>query len=602
MPVTSYPVVETRVNGIRTLVAETPGPLSAELLFRVGAADETFSTHGITHLVEHLVLYREDSGCPQTNGSVSWTTLSLRAVGDGEQVGRFLNGVVTRLRALPLRRIEDERRVLAAEIAQRSPSRHGPLFSYRYGLRDYGLTFLDDLLPRQLAADHVQAWADAHAVAGNAVLLLSGPPPPVFTAELHSGPWRAPPDATRTMIAPRPVWIPGGDEVLLHAVVPRTPAATVAGHVLRRRLHRTLREDRALAYSPTVSYEPMDAGHALVAVRSDADHEPELVTCLLLDTISDLATGRRPARDEEIAAPVALARRAAQLDAERFELARQAAAAVLVGRPVRSPEQLVAEREALTAVDMTEAAAQILADAMVALPPRVDLLPPWQPAPSCVEAPIVRGRSSRSRGRQRQRMVADETGVTLTPADSPPVTIRAERAVAVLRRADGARIVLGEDGCELRFDPALWEDGEALGDSIDRVFAGVPAIADNATDPTAVPLGAADCRPGWLVTAAVGVVLVAVALGCAAFAASALPTWLLMLGAGAGGALIGWQGTGGARARSANVPWSSSVAATVTSCRRGRSERWIQGNCHVYNGAEGNRGGQATWAQPGSTS
>jgi hypothetical protein len=43
------------------LIAPGPGPLSAGLVFRVGQADETLAWSGITHMVEHLALFRH--GC-----------------------------------------------------------------------------------------------------------------------------------------------------------------------------------------------------------------------------------------------------------------------------------------------------------------------------------------------------------------------------------------------------------------------------------------------------------------------------------------------------------------------------------------------------------
>ena len=44
------------IGGLRTFFAPVDGPVHAALSFRVGTADETLATHGVTHLVEHLVL------------------------------------------------------------------------------------------------------------------------------------------------------------------------------------------------------------------------------------------------------------------------------------------------------------------------------------------------------------------------------------------------------------------------------------------------------------------------------------------------------------------------------------------------------------------
>ena len=51
-------IEQTTIEGIRTLLAPGPGPTRGGVTFRVGQADETLSTAGITHLVEHLALHK----------------------------------------------------------------------------------------------------------------------------------------------------------------------------------------------------------------------------------------------------------------------------------------------------------------------------------------------------------------------------------------------------------------------------------------------------------------------------------------------------------------------------------------------------------------
>jgi hypothetical protein len=46
------------VDGVPVFWAEGTPQLGASLSFRVGTADEEFTHTGITHLVEHLALYR----------------------------------------------------------------------------------------------------------------------------------------------------------------------------------------------------------------------------------------------------------------------------------------------------------------------------------------------------------------------------------------------------------------------------------------------------------------------------------------------------------------------------------------------------------------
>ena len=65
----AIPIHQTEVDGIPCLWADLPGELGATLIFRVGMADESLVTRGITHLVEHLATPPDDSttGRPTTS-------------------------------------------------------------------------------------------------------------------------------------------------------------------------------------------------------------------------------------------------------------------------------------------------------------------------------------------------------------------------------------------------------------------------------------------------------------------------------------------------------------------------------------------------------
>ena len=88
------------VDGVPVLVAKTSGPLRAGLMFRVGRADETLATGGITHLVEHLALHRHGVTDYHYNGMTGVTTTNFITQGTPEAVVAFLNGVCAGLRDL----------------------------------------------------------------------------------------------------------------------------------------------------------------------------------------------------------------------------------------------------------------------------------------------------------------------------------------------------------------------------------------------------------------------------------------------------------------------------------------------------------------------
>jgi hypothetical protein len=52
-------VRRSEVGGVPVFWADAPRPYEVQLLFRMGRADETLATSGITHLVEHLAMVEE---------------------------------------------------------------------------------------------------------------------------------------------------------------------------------------------------------------------------------------------------------------------------------------------------------------------------------------------------------------------------------------------------------------------------------------------------------------------------------------------------------------------------------------------------------------
>lgn len=108
---------EAEVDGIRTVLAAGSGPVTAGLFFRVGVADETLATTGITHLVEHLALHRHGLSDLHYNGATSATYTLFHVTGTPAEVTTYLNGVCAALRDLPLERLETEREILRTESA-----------------------------------------------------------------------------------------------------------------------------------------------------------------------------------------------------------------------------------------------------------------------------------------------------------------------------------------------------------------------------------------------------------------------------------------------------------------------------------------------------
>jgi hypothetical protein len=61
----------TEIDGVKTVWAKGPSPLSAVLVFRTGKVDETLVTSGQTHLLEHLALWQFMDQLGAANGRVA---------------------------------------------------------------------------------------------------------------------------------------------------------------------------------------------------------------------------------------------------------------------------------------------------------------------------------------------------------------------------------------------------------------------------------------------------------------------------------------------------------------------------------------------------
>lgn len=145
------------VDGVPAVAAKRSGPLTAGLVFRVGRADETLATAGITHLVEHLALHRFGVGEHHFNGATGADHTYFEMAGSEAEVVAFLAGVCASLGDLPMERLETEKSVLRTEEARRGGG--GLLSRHRYGAQGYGLTDYLELGVPRLGPAEVAHWA-----------------------------------------------------------------------------------------------------------------------------------------------------------------------------------------------------------------------------------------------------------------------------------------------------------------------------------------------------------------------------------------------------------------------------------------------------------
>lgn len=187
-------ITHTTTGGIRTVLAPGSGPVTAGLLFRVGRADETLATSGVTHLVEHLALHHHGLGDLHYNGATASVYTHFHVTGTPADVVEYLNGVCAALRNLPMHRLATEKEILRTEAAGRS---HGPGHAmplWRYGSRGYGLTSYAEAGLHGLGVADVHDWAHSWFTAENAVLwMTTDSVPEGLDLTLPTGEWRPTP-------------------------------------------------------------------------------------------------------------------------------------------------------------------------------------------------------------------------------------------------------------------------------------------------------------------------------------------------------------------------------------------------------------------------
>ena len=111
----SRPVHHTEVDGVPVFWVRTGARLHAELVFGVGLADETFTTTGVTHLVEHMAMRRLGEHVHAANAGVGLCMTSFEVSSSPAVVVEHLRRVCRALAEPDPALLEVERRVVGVE-------------------------------------------------------------------------------------------------------------------------------------------------------------------------------------------------------------------------------------------------------------------------------------------------------------------------------------------------------------------------------------------------------------------------------------------------------------------------------------------------------
>ncbi|MGY0235056.1 insulinase family protein [Longispora urticae] len=476
----------TEIDGVPVLFAPSPGPTRAGLVFRVGRADETLATAGITHLVEHLALHRHGTADYHYNGSTSATTTEFISQGTPESVVTFLADVCAGLRDLPLDRIPTELRIIETEQdgATMPADQQHPL--WRHGARDFGLVSYPQWGVRTLTAARVTAWAAERFTRENAVLWIAGERiPEGLRLDLPSGRrWPLPTASSALPVVPA-YFSAGRQLIVLDAPVPRTAPSTVYARALERALFRELRQAKGLSYTAATAYRTDGRPEAtLVAV---ADAQPEQVDAALAGFLTELDRLADADLDQDELNTIRTLEVEGLSDPEvEARLLPRRATDLLTGFPSRSTPELVAGFEHVTAAEVRDVARSVRDTALLMIPETVRTPPVgFEAAPNASRFRVI-GTRYRSRAQHDVALIVAEDGVSL---DTPhcPVTVLFADCSAMLRWPDGARRLIGADGIGATIEPGVYG---LPADVLARIDAAVPAsaIVDMPTrDPADIP-------------------------------------------------------------------------------------------------------------------
>lgn len=485
-------ISSTTVAGIPVLYApaahEQDGQRAAGLFFRVGSADETLATSGITHLVEHLALHARQLSEGHHNGVTAESYTLFHVQGTDEEVVAYLNGVCAALADLPTSRLEVEKQILRTEAQRRAGGPFRAMRRWRYGAQTYGLAGYDEMGTRRLGEDDVLAWARTYFTRDNAVLFVTGSALPEGLDLTLPGGARSTAPAPSSTLPQMPAFFPGEDgHVVLDAVVERSSAATVLALVAARALFHDLRQEGGYSYNPDSDYSRRDARHATLTLYADAlPQQQAAVVGGLLDTVARLRLGTIE-QDELDVVRAQLLKRYDSPDLA-VEMLPTYALDVLFEGVIKAPDALRAELEAVTVEDLRAVANDVWAAALLQVPGRAGA--EWAgmtPAPQWSAGAVDGVRYPRIDNPEVVLVIGPE-GVSLTSPERC-ITVRFEDCVLMSARPDGARYLHGVDGFHVAVEPTLYEglDAAAIPHALDARVPGHLVVPLGARDPQEIP-------------------------------------------------------------------------------------------------------------------
>jgi len=430
----------TDLDGVPVLWQDAPAPLSASLVFGVGARHETFRTVGVTHLVEHLVMATLPKSHLDRNARVDVGSTVFQATGRPEAVVQFISGVCAAIGDLPLSRLAIEAGVLEAEGGSHDHPAMCTALNDRYGLEGIGLPGTDGPGIQQVTAQHVTDHLRRFFVRGNAVLVLTGPPPAGLRVLLPEGlrPATTPVRISRRRPPGRLTYEGPMPSLSIEVASMDGIDAAALTRILVERMTDDLRHRQGLAYEVDCSSARVDESHGVVTFWADGrEGHIEKVATGMWEALRALAQ-EGPTLEEIAHDRAGLEEFLADSRATQTRL-EDDALRLLRGHPLLTPEEVRARHDAITPAHLRDLAVQSLTTALLQLPEGVDV--------DLADLPVLDGEDQKF--------------------GDAPVSGRTHRKRALALAPPSLRAVVGDAGVSLQVHgdtlTVLWDDVVGLG-------------------------------------------------------------------------------------------------------------------------------------------
>lgn len=444
----------TDLDGLATFWAEgLPGPAQAWLVFRVGAADETLHTRGVTRLVTGLALDGAGSGAAAYGAFVGGPTTAFELNGTPEQVADLLHQVWQGLSS-GAERLEEVREREILHSGMRRPDASDHLLATRFGPHGPGLSGQPELGLHHLGADEVLSWRQRYFGTANAALSLKNVSPEDLGLPPRPHGERRPLDPGPQSTFPLPAWFEEDvDDVTVSSLLPGSPAADTFSSAAVWRLRHRLGDGGRVELSSSRVWPGTD--HVAISCAGDA-------CAALTATLDELASdGPTEAEIDMRAAQLREWRGGPDSFTARLEWAAHRHA---LGGPADEETAVPEARE------VAAAAREFLANALFRVPPNAGEPPPFHHLSGSSDDGVTGATYAHAGDAHAGTLVVGPDGLTVT-LDGRRVTVRFDACEAVAQWPDGTLDVFGSDGFGAQIRPQEWIDGDA---AVAAVVAGMP--------------------------------------------------------------------------------------------------------------------------------